>query len=85
MLNFCILNQIGLDEIIIDISEEERILKRKMLAFHQSQDVEKYYIQGEAIRQADILKPEIELYEHCQLPKRCLFPIIKDFYKSTFL
>ena len=53
-----------LEEIRIDITEKERILKRKMLAFHQSQDVEKYFMQGEAIRQADIFKTEVELYEH---------------------
>ena len=67
------------DEIIIDISEEERILKRQMLAFHKSQGVEKYFLQGEAIRQANIFKSEMELYEHCQLSKRRLLPIVKEF------
>lgn len=70
------------EEVIIDISEEERVLKRNMLAFHQSQGVEKYFLQGEAIRQADIYKTELELYEHCQLSKRCLLPIVKELYKS---
>ncbi|RST72565.1 PIG-L family deacetylase [Siminovitchia acidinfaciens] len=65
-------------EIKVDISEEERNLKRKMLAFHHSQDVEKIYLQGEAIRQANTFELEKELYEHCQLPKRKLRPIVKD-------
>ncbi|MBY0124250.1 PIG-L deacetylase family protein [Bacillus sp. S/N-304-OC-R1] len=71
-----------LNEVIIDISEEERDLKKKMLAFHQSQGVEKYFLQGEAIRQADISKSELELYEHCQLSRRCLAPIINKFLDS---
>lgn len=66
-----------LEDIVINISEEERILKRKMLAFHQSQDVEKYFMQGEAIRRAEILNSEIELYEHCQLSKENLLTIVK--------
>lgn len=70
-----------LKEVKIDISEEERILKRNMLACHSSQDVEQFFLQGEAIRQAKISKLEIELYEHCQLPRRTLHPIIKNFYK----
>lgn len=72
----------GVEEIKIDISEKERMLKRKMLAIHQSQDVEKHFTQGEAIRQADIFKSEIELYKHCQLPKRRVVPIVNELYKS---
>lgn len=71
-----------LKEIKIEISEEERILKRKMLACHQSQDVEQFFLQGEAIRQANTSQSEIELFEHCQLPKNKLQPILKDFNKS---
>lgn len=67
-----------LEEMKIDISEEERILKRKMLACHKSQDVEKYFMQGEAIRRANIAKFEIE---YLKLNKR-LFPIVKEFNKS---
>lgn len=70
------------EEIIINITEEERNLKRKMLAFHHSQGVQKYFIQGEAIRKADITNSELELFEHCQISKRGLSSIIKRFYKS---
>ena len=70
------------EEIIVDITEEERILKRKMLAYHQSQGVEKYFLQGEAIRKVVTNQSELELYEYCQLSKRCLTPIVKEFNKS---
>jgi LmbE family N-acetylglucosaminyl deacetylase len=66
-------------EIIIDISEEERILKRKMLACHHSQDVEQYYLQGEAVRQINISDLEMELYKYGQLPKGKIQPIIRKF------
>ena len=72
------------EEIIVDITEAERNLKRKMLAYHQSQGVEKYYLQGEAIRKVNTNKSEVELYQHCQLSKRCLTPIVKEFNKSIF-
>ncbi|MBS4205801.1 PIG-L deacetylase family protein [Lederbergia citrea] len=70
-------------EIKIDISEEERIIKRKMLASHHSQDVEQFFLQGEAIRQADMSELETEINEHYQLPKSRTLPIVKEFYKST--
>ena len=69
-------------ETIIDISADERILKRKMLAMHHSQDVEKFFLQGEAIRQANITQIENDLYEHCQLSKRKLIPLVTDFNKA---
>jgi LmbE family N-acetylglucosaminyl deacetylase len=62
----------------IDISKEERLLKRKMLASHNSQDVEQFFLQGEAIRQADISNLEMELYENGELPKEKLFPLVKE-------
>jgi LmbE family N-acetylglucosaminyl deacetylase len=68
---------LAFEEMIIDISEEERILKRKMLSCHQSQDVEKYYSQGEAIRQANLSNLDLELLEHCQLSKSKLTYIVK--------
>ena len=70
----------NVNEVIIDISDEERMLKKKMLSFHQSQGVEKYFLQGEAIRKADFNNSELELYEYCQLSKRCLAPIINRFH-----
>ncbi|MFK9089941.1 PIG-L deacetylase family protein [Bacillus salipaludis] len=74
-----------MNEIKIDISEEERILKRKMLACHHSQGVEKFFLQGEAIREADISNfgnLEIELYNHGELPKKRILSIVKEFNKS---
>jgi LmbE family N-acetylglucosaminyl deacetylase len=71
-----------LNEIKIDIAEEERILKRKMLACHDSQDVEQFFLQGEAIRQANTSQLERELFDHCQIQKGKLLPIINDFNKS---
>lgn len=70
------------EEMIVDITEDERVLKRKMLSFHRSQDVEKFFLQGEAIRQANLTKLDIELYEHCLLPKTRLIPIAKKFNLS---
>ncbi|MDR7239972.1 PIG-L deacetylase family protein [Neobacillus drentensis] len=71
-----------LKESIIKISEEERTLKKKMLAFHESQDVEKYFGHGEALRPAAFSEIEMELNKFCQLPKRRLIPVVKSFNKS---
>jgi hypothetical protein len=68
-----------LNEIKIDISEEELILKRRMLGCHYSQDVEQYYLQGEAIRKAIITKLEKELYNHGELPKKRIMHLVKNF------
>ena len=65
------------EEVIIDISEEERMLKRNMLSYHKSQDVEQYYLQGEAIRKANLSDLDMELDSYCQLPKSFLPSIIK--------
>jgi len=69
----------GNTETIINITDEERKLKRKMLACHQSQDIEQHYMEGEAIRKADIFNAEVELKEHCQLSRKRLFPIVHHF------
>ncbi len=66
-------------ETTINITEAERNLKRKMLACHKSQNVEGYYLQGEAVRQAALSNLDIELKEFCHLPNNILFSIIKDF------
>lgn len=71
--------------ITIDITEEERILKRRMLSFHVSQNVERFYSQGEAIRKANLTELDMELYEHCQIPKVRLIPIVKKFYSMMEL
>ncbi|WP_409303492.1 PIG-L deacetylase family protein [Peribacillus sp. SCS-155] len=68
-------------ETILDITEEERHLKRMMLSCHKSQQVEEYYAQGEALRQANLKNVEIELMEHCQLPKFRLHSIVKKYNK----
>ncbi|MBS4198419.1 PIG-L family deacetylase [Bacillus sp. FJAT-49732] len=65
----------------IDISAKERNLKRKMLACHQSQDVEQYFLQGEAIRIATIENIERDLYEYSQFSKGKLQPIIEEVNK----
>ncbi len=72
-------------ELKIKISAEERILKRKMLASHHSQDVEQFYLQGEAIRIADIAQLEIDLYEHSQFSKTRLLPIVNDVNKTLMM
>jgi LmbE family N-acetylglucosaminyl deacetylase len=69
-------------EITIEISDEERELKRKMLSCHPSQNVEQYFTQGEAIRRANLFQLETELLEYCQLPKSKLASIVKHLNKS---
>jgi LmbE family N-acetylglucosaminyl deacetylase len=64
----------------IVITEEERVLKRKMLDCHRSQDVERYYTQGEAIRKADNSKAEIEIYEQYKSRNK-LISILKKYNK----
>ncbi|RFU64735.1 PIG-L deacetylase family protein [Peribacillus glennii] len=68
-----------IDETIIDISEEERNLKKIMLSCHISQDIEQFYTQGEAIRRANLSNLAIELYTYCKLPKFKLKSIVKRF------
>lgn len=67
------------EEFKTNITEEERSLKRRALSFHESQNVEQYFLQGEAIRKANLLNLDIELYEHCQLPKTRLIPIVNKY------
>lgn len=73
------------NEIRIKISEDERSLKRKMLACHNSQDVEQYFLQGEAIRQVDLSKLEIEINEDFKRYNKRVLPLVKEFYKSVFM
>lgn len=75
-------NKYSMEQSKVEITEQERVLKRKMLALHKSQDVEQYYMQGEAIRKADSTKLEEELYEYCELSKRRLTPLVAKYYKS---
>lgn len=70
------------EEKFIDISEEELVLKKKMLAFHKSQDVEKYFGHGESFRLGNFSKLEMELNQFCKLSKRRLIPVIKKFFRS---
>lgn len=64
---------------VIEISEVERKIKRKMLSFHKSQGVDKYYRQGETIRKANLKNSETELYRYCTISSRCLEPLVQDF------
>lgn len=67
---------------IIDISEKECLLKKKMLSLHFSQKVEPYYQQGEAIRRPSLNQPEKELYKYCQIPNNRLIPLVKKVNRS---
>ncbi|MEE6451417.1 PIG-L family deacetylase [Gottfriedia acidiceleris] len=70
-----------IEEIKVDISEDERDLKRKMLALHKSQDVEQFYLQGEAIRQANLSLVEDELIEKSILSISRKLNVIKKYKK----
>jgi LmbE family N-acetylglucosaminyl deacetylase len=70
------------EESFVEISAEERDLKKKMLAFHKSQDVEKFFVQGEALRLANLSQIETELKLFCKLSKRRLVPVVKKFQRS---
>jgi LmbE family N-acetylglucosaminyl deacetylase len=78
-IRFISKNAMDADEIIIDISKEERSLKRKMLFYHQSQEVEQYFMMGEAIREADLSEMEAELLKYCNISKRRLLPLLKRY------
>lgn len=67
---------------IVNISEEERILKRRMLSCHKSQDVEQYYMQGEAIRKANTSNCVQELYDHGRLAEPQLKTVLQEFSQS---
>ena len=69
---------------MIEISEDERKIKRKMLSFHKSQGVNKYYRQGETIRKAELKNSDIELYRYCPISSRCLEPLVQDFQMNIF-
>ncbi|MCR2822019.1 PIG-L deacetylase family protein [Lederbergia panacisoli] len=60
-VRFLTSNLINSKEIKIEITDDERSLKRRMLASHDSQDVEQFYMQGEAIRKADTYSLEYEI------------------------
>ncbi|WP_106496642.1 PIG-L deacetylase family protein [Lentibacillus sp. Marseille-P4043] len=63
-------------ETIINISNEERSLKKRMLAYHESQGVVEHYMMGEAIRQANVSDLEKELFEYSRYPKERLKPVV---------
>jgi LmbE family N-acetylglucosaminyl deacetylase len=66
------------EKTIIKISNQERILKRKMLACHKSQNVERFYLQGEALRQANTVEWKKELNGYCKFPQKKLNKITKS-------
>lgn len=67
---------------IIDISEKEYLLKKRMLSLHFSQKVEPYFQQGEVIRMANLNEPEKELYKYCQIPNNRLIPLLRKVNRS---
>lgn len=70
------------DEEIIDVSNEERMLKKDMLSFHKSQNIEKFYDQGEAIRKSSFVHIENDLQSYCSFPKKRIKVIVQEFNKS---
>jgi LmbE family N-acetylglucosaminyl deacetylase len=66
----------------IRISSSERELKKRMLAFHKSQNVEKFYMMGEAIRKSSLENIEKELYQFMKFPPKRLKKILKHFSKN---
>ncbi|MCU9612319.1 PIG-L family deacetylase [Caldibacillus lycopersici] len=70
------------EEIIIDISDDERKLKKRMLACHKSQAVEQYFMEGEAIRKANIYNIDQELTKHCLIPNKRVTKLITK-YKTS--
>ncbi|MBS4197590.1 PIG-L deacetylase family protein [Lederbergia citri] len=71
----------SIKENTIKITQYERNLKKKMLACHQSQDVEQYFLQGEAIRVATTTDMEMDLYKYSQFSRKKLNPIIEEVNK----
>ncbi|MFC4620089.1 PIG-L family deacetylase [Camelliibacillus cellulosilyticus] len=53
----------------IKLTDAEQLLKRQMLACHQSQNVEQCYTQGEAIRKSDLAEAEKEILQYGLLTK----------------
>lgn len=76
-VNFLPSSNKKLKEKSIVISKTERRLKKMMLACHKSQDVERFYLQGEAIRKANLYNMEDEILTYCQLPKNNIIRLIK--------
>ncbi|MEN1969997.1 PIG-L family deacetylase [Lentibacillus sp. N15] len=65
----------------IDITDRERLLKKKMLACHKSQGVVAHFTMGEAIRQANLTNMEVELLKYSLFPKKRLRPIMNQLLK----
>lgn len=69
-------------EIKVELTEQEVLLKKKMLALHKSQDVEQFYLMGEAIRPINLSHLEKELHLYSNFPKQKLKSIIDLFNES---
>jgi len=80
-VNFLLAPSSSIKENKIKITPYERNLKKKMLACHQSQDVEQYFLQGEAIRAATTTDMEMDLYMYSQFSREKLNPIIEEVNK----
>jgi LmbE family N-acetylglucosaminyl deacetylase len=66
----------------IRISTSERELKKRMLALHPSQNVEQFYMMGEAIRKSSLENIEKELFEFLNFPPKRLKKILNHFSKN---
>jgi LmbE family N-acetylglucosaminyl deacetylase len=68
-------------EYVIELTDEERKQKKRMLACHQSQNIENAYMQGEIIRQAESKYLKEELFEYSHVPKEDWSYLIDQFLK----
>lgn len=66
----------------VHLSNYERNIKKKMLAIHKSQDVEQFYLQGEAIRKAKTSQLAKELFKHQQYKSKELMMLVNQFLKE---
>lgn len=66
----------------IHLSNYERNLKKQMLAIHESQAVEQFYLQGEAIRKSMTSQLDEELFKHQPYKKKELKLFVTHFLKE---
>lgn len=68
-------------EIKINLTKDELISKKKMLACHRSQDVTDYYNQGEIIRKANVKNYNEELNAYSQVMKEDWSYLVEKYIK----
>ncbi|MCR2822012.1 PIG-L deacetylase family protein [Lederbergia panacisoli] len=69
-------------EDIIELTDNERLRKKEMLNFHQSQHVDEFYMQGEIIRHADTKHIREEIETNSQVTKE-EWSLINKFLKNN--